>query len=227
MIRTDMIAQYRLLGNDRDTVNPFYTNAQVHAELDNWQIDLAAYLLYPRASETISFAVGEGGDGSTKNINTAAMIILRVMWEPSSGSDYVRLRPSNEQAIADKFPDWRNFSNGKPGYYVMIDAPTALAAAFPRRAITTERPTDEARTMRIHYVQSPAASTDGTLSPVFQPQFHATGVFYACWKSYLPRNKQKADEYEALYRREIRRLKDTFMKESQENVGFQWDLVEV
>lgn len=226
MIRSDMISQYRLLANDRDTANPFYTDAQVHAELDNWQIDLAAYLLYPRAIQTISFAVGEGGSASTKNLTTNVNIILRVMWEPSSGSDYVRLLPSNEFSIADKFPDWRNFSNGKPAYYVLGDAPTAQAAAFPLRTITTERPTDAARTMRIHYVQSPAASTDGTLSPVFQPQFHVTGVYYAAWKSYLPRNKQKADEYEALYRREARRLKDTFMKESQENMAFTWDLVQ-
>lgn len=226
MIRSAIIAQYRLIANDRDATNPFFTDAQVEAELDNWSVDLAAYILYPRAQQTISFAIGEGGASSTKTLTTDVMLILRVGWEPSSGSDYSRLSPSNEMEMDIETPSWRNNSNGRPSKYVLMDAPTELAAAFPSRPITTDRPTDAARTMRIHYVQAPAASTATTKSPVFQPQFHVLGTYYAAWKSYLPRNKAKADEFEALYLRERRRLKDTFMKESQENSQFAWDMTQ-
>lgn len=222
MIRSTMLSQARKMANDNDATNPFHSDALLYGILDNWMIDLAMFLAWPRTTQSISFAIGDGG-ATGHNLNTDILTILRVNWEPASGSSYVILKPMTESELNLKFPDWRSFGNGSPSYYVLQDSVTEQAAAFPLRKITTERPTDTAKTMRIHYIQAPAASTDGTKSPPFPAPLHLTGVYYMAWQMYLPRNKDRADEYMKLYFSERRRIKDQVMRWTQDNDKIEWD----
>ena len=80
--------------------------------------------------------------------------------------------------------------------------------------------------MRIHYVLAIAASTTGADVPLHPAPMHVTGVYYAAYRMYLPRNANRAADYFQLYEKERRRLKGIFMKESLENDQIQWDVAE-
>src|SRR3990167_10187099 len=222
MLRSAMLTQARKMANDNDSTNPFHSDAALEAILDNWSIDMAMFLAWPRTTQSISFAIGDGG-ATGKNLNTDILTILKVNWEPASGSNYSILKPLTESELNMQYPEWRSWGNGTPAHYVFMDSVTEQAAAFPLRKITTERPTDTAMTMRIYYVQAPAASTTLTNCVVFPAPFHAVGVYYMAWQMYLPRNKQRADEYMALYYAERRRIRDQVMRWTQDNDVIAWD----
>lgn len=214
-----------MLANDNDSSNPFHTDAQIYFLIDNWGIDLTRYLNFPRQTQTISFAVGDGGPSGTKNLNTDMLTILNVTMAPSSGSNFLRLRPRTLAEMDEKFPSWRdsNLGNAKPAYYIVIDDITASTNNFPQRTITTDRSLDEAMTMRIHGLKAPAPlGSTGTNSPNFPAEFHETGTYYAAWKMLIPRNPQKAAYFQQLYLSERRRLKSQ-MNEYKDSNTEVWD----
>lgn len=224
MIRSTILSQARTLANDTDSTNPFHTDAALYALVDNWQIDLALEISFPRKQQTVSFAVDAGGAAGAKTLEADILSILRVILEDSTNDKYDRLKPAFESQMTDRDPAWRNQDAGTPSYYVLMDAVTESAAETYARTITTDRPLSEARTMRIIGVQKPATSTDGTKSPVMPVEFHVTAPYYLAWHMYLPRNKGKADEFMMLYRSEIRRLK-SLSNEFADNAMPVWDSV--
>lgn len=224
MIRTAILSQARILANDTDSTNPFHADATLHALLDNWQIDLAVELKFPRKHQTTEIAADAGGASSTKALDADILSILRVILEDSTNKKYDRLKPATESQMTDRDPAWRSQSSGMPSYYVLMDAVTESAAETYARTITTDRPLSETRTMRIIAIQKPATSTDGTKSPVMPVEFHAVAPYYLAWHMYLPRNKGKADEFMGLYKSEVRRLK-SLSDEFDDNAMPVWDNV--
>jgi len=225
MIKSAILSQARTMANDTDTTNPFHSDAALHALLDNWQIALANELGAPRKHQSIAFTAAQGGASSAKALDADILTILRVILEDSTNNKYNRLKPSTEIQMTDRDPSWRNQAAGTPSYYVLMDAVTEAAAETCARTITTDRPLDAAKTMRIIAIQKPATGTDGTKSPVVPVEFHVTGVYYLAWHMYLPRSKGKADEFMALYKNEVRRIKG-LSNEFNDNAMPVWDSVQ-
>ena len=228
MINSQILTQSRILAADVDTTNPYTTDAQAYFYIDNWGIDLARYLKFPRKIDVISFAVGDGGSATSNNMDTDIVSILGVTMAPSSGSNYLKLRPRTETDMDALEPAWRDTSvgNGKPKYYVIRDAITVSTSNYPQKTITTDRALDEAMTMRIHGIMAPAPlGSTGTASPALPLEFHETGAYYTAWKMLLPRNITKAEYYRQLYISERRRLKSQ-MAEFIDPQTEVWDNVE-
>lgn len=221
MIRSLIISQARKLANDNDSTNPFHSDALIHAFIDNWEMEIARETRFPRKSQTISFAVGEGG-ATGKTLDTDFLTILGVFFEPASGTGSVRLSPTTEEQLTEENADWRQLGNAMPTRYMVMDSMTVAAAAFPSRTISTDRPTSEARTMRIYGIQMPAAATDGTKSPVCPPTYHLGGVYYCAANMMLPRNPAKGAAFMEMYRTELRRCK-TLQVENADNTAQIWD----
>ena len=226
MLLSTMVSQARRLANDTDTGDPFHTDAQIYEFLSNWLKDIAIKLKYPRKSQAISFAVGDGG-AAGQNLDNDTLMILGVWYEPSSGTGAFRLRPITEAKLTAISPDWRRLGNASPTYYLLLDAVTAQAnEQGPLRQISTDRTVDAARTMRIYSVQSPAAVTAGTNSPQYLSPFHISGVYHAVHQMLLPRDEKRADYFYSLYLREVREKK-SIVHEFSDDTDEIWDAVQV
>ena len=229
MLNSSILSQARKASNDLDSSNPFHTDAQVYFFIDNWGIDLARYLKYPRKIDTISFAIGDGGSATSNNLDTDIISILNVTLAPASGSNYLRLIPKTETEMDSERPSWRDTSqgNGKPKYYIVRDTIAVSTSNFPQKTITTDRPLDEAMTMRVSGIMAPAPlGSTGTNSPALPPEFHITGVYYAAWQMMLPRNADRAEYFRRLYESERRRIKSQWAEFIDSNTEV-WDNYEV
>lgn len=224
MIRSTIISQGRKLANDTDATSPFHSDADCYGLLDNWQIELALLIGYPRNVQALAFADGEGGAASTKTLQANTLAILAVFLEDSVAGKYSRLKPRTELEMAEADPSWRVALAGAPSYYVLGDTVTEAAAETMTRTITTERAVDAAKTMRIHSILKPATGTDGTKSPVMPVEFHVTAPVYLAWWMYMPRNMAKAAEYEKLFYAMVRRISSRSSEHKDESVAV-WDRV--
>ena len=226
MLGSTIIDQARRASNDTDSTNPFHTDANLLDLLDNWQTDLALKLRYPRKQDTISFALGAGGAAGVVDIDTDILDINAVVLEPSSGTDYTRLKPISEFELSRRRPSWRSTdnANARPSFYVLMDAPVLAAAEFPQRRITTDTTFDVAMTMRVYATQAPAALTAQTDSPIFQVPFHVTAVYYLAWHMLLPRNIEKSIVFGRLYEKEVQRIKSQ-SKEFSDDSSQVWDTI--
>ena len=229
MLNSSILSQSRKAANDNDSSNPFHTDAQIYFFVDNWGIDLARYLRYPRRLTTLSFAIDDGGSATSKDMDTDTLSVLSVTLAPASGSNYIRLKPKTEAEMDQERPSWRDTSqgSGKPKYYVIRDTILVSTSNYPQKKITTDRPLDEAMTMRINGIVAPAPlGSTGTNSPALPPEFHITGVYYAAWQMMLPRNADRAEYFRRLYESERRRIKSQWAEFIDSNTEV-WDNYEV
>lgn len=212
MLRSQVFVQARALANDTDSVNPFSSDSALYTFIDDWGIDLASYLKYPRAKQTISFAQGDGPTAGSivnaKNLNQDIVSILAVFFENTTTKDVIRLKPKTENEMQNLNPQWLYpTTQALPKYYVLLDGPTEGTTDWPQVTVTIDQATSEARTMRIHYIQAPAASTTATNTLIFPPQYHKSCVYYVAAQMMLPRNAQKADLFMKMYLDERRKAK--------------------
>ena len=228
MLNSQILTQSRLLSADTDSTNPYTTDAQGYFYIDNWGIDLARYLKYPRKIDVISFAIGDGAAATSNNMDNDIITILGVTMAPSSGSSYLVLKPRTESEMDNLDPAWRDTGRGnaKPAYYIIRDTIAVGTSNFPQKTITTDRSLDEAMTMRIHGIMAPAPlGSTGTNSPALPPEFHETGTYFTAWKMLLPRNPTKAEDFRRLYINERRRIKAEWAEFLDSNTEV-WDVVE-
>lgn len=231
MLRSLMMTQARKLANDTDSSNPFHSDTELESFIDDWGIDLAAYIQWPRAQQTITFAQGDGPNAGSitnaKNLNTDIIEILSVFLENTTSGVTSRLRPRREHEMQSYDPQWR-YPTGQaiPNFYVILDGPAEQAANWPLEQVTVDKPCSEARTMRIHYIQAPAASTTTTNSPIFQPQYHKSGVYFMVSQMLEMRNPQAAELFMKKYLDERRRQK-SLTGEMRDDAIEIWDHVQI
>ncbi len=222
MIRSAIFTQARKLANDSDTSDPFHTDTELHALMDNFEIKVGLEFKFPRKSQTIVFTAGQGGPSSTKSLDSDFWGIGPVFFNPASATGGYRLQPRTEAEMEAQDPDWRQLGSALPSYYIIGDSISPTAAAFPARTITTERATSETRTMRIYGHQFPAAATDATKGPVVPASFHEGAVYYLAWLMMMPRNKNDAGTYAAMFKAELRKVK-TLTLETDDTESNVWD----
>jgi len=202
----------RTMVNDTDSSNPFHTDANLLLFVDDWGVDLAAYLGWPRAQQTITFAQGDGPNSgaitNAKNLNQDIVEILSVYFENITTGLANRLKPRTEHEMQAYNPQWR-YPSGQalPTYYILLDGPTEGTVDWPQSQVTVNLPCNEVRTMRIHYIQAPAASSITTNSPIFPPNYHKSAVYYLASMMMLPKDPRQADYYFKLYDLERKRQK--------------------
>ena len=211
MIRSDIISKARTNVNDTDSTNPFHTDAKCHGILDDWALEIASEVNLPQSRDSISFAQGDGGDPDNgKALNTDILAITGVVMFKGASSNYEHrlLHPRTEEEMDALDAAWKDRTEqGSPSYYIVSDAITAAAASFTGRNITVDKPCDAAYTMEVKYIQLPAASTDGTKSPQFNPTLHKSGEYYLCWHMMVPRDVNRAEYFRGLYERAKRKAK--------------------
>lgn len=211
MLGSDIVSEARKFVNDTDATNPFHTDAQCYALLSDWLQELELETGHLRKQQTISFAISDGGQATSKALDNDWLIINLVQLVKSDETSPIRLSPRTEEELTAEIGDWRQLTSGLPSYYLVRDAITAQAVAIgPARTITTERPLSEARTMRIYGWQAPAILSAGTNSPVFSVAFHKSGAYYLAWQMQVPRNAQKAEYFRGLWENQRRRVKTLF-----------------
>jgi len=221
----------RALINDVDSTNPFTTDTALYSFIDDWGIDLAIYLVWPRSSSTFAVAVGDGPNaGSIVNPISLAqdtISILSAYFENTTTNAVSRLRPRTEIEMQGLNPAWR-YPSGQalPAFYVILDSPTEGTTNWPQQKITIDSQSSEARTLRIHYLQAPAASTTGTNSPIFQAHYHKSGVYYMCYQAVFPRHPDKAQYFWDKYIDERRRAKSLAPENMDPSIEI-WDMVQL
>lgn len=208
MIRSVILSKARKLANDTDTTNPFHTDNECHGILDDWALEMAGELNLPRYTQTITFTSGQGGvPSSGKTLSTDILGILDCILYKTT-PDQKNIPVITEQDMDARDPAWRSRTEtGVPSYAVVCDAITAAAAAFTGRTITVDRRTDDTYYLIVNYIQLPAASTDGTKSPEFNPTMHACGMYFLAWHMLEPRNPERAERMRNLYERARRKAK--------------------
>jgi hypothetical protein len=80
--------------------------------------------------------------------------------------------------------------------------------------------------MRIHYIQSPAASTTTTNSPIVPAKYHIGGVWYVVSMMLAPRSAEKADFYMQKYMKDRAKQKALSAEEADESEEV-WDYFQV
>lgn len=210
MIRSVILSKARKLANDVDTTNPFHSDAECHGILDDWALEMAGELNLPRYTQTITFTQGQGGvPSSGKTLSTDILGILdAICYKTATDYDHKNIPVITEQELDGIDPAWRSRTEqGVPSYAVICDAITAAAAAFTGRTITFDKRVDATYYLIINYIQLPAASTDGTKSPEFNPAMHACGMYFLAWHMLEPRNAERAERMRNLYERARRKAK--------------------
>lgn len=221
MLGSEIVSKARDAVNDTDSTNPFHSDAKCYSMLTDWLDALALDVGFPSKQQSISFAANDGGASGTKNLDNDWLAVEVVTFEKDD-ADY-RLEPRTEKELAAENPNWRDNAAGLPKHYVIQDAVTAQAQAMgPLRTITTERPTSEARTMRLYGRGYPAVVSAGTNSPVFSKAFHLSGVFFLAWQMSIPRNKADADYFEKKWEAQRRKVK-TLYSAVLDTTGQIWD----
>lgn len=234
MLLSTLVTQAQLFANDTDATNPFVSTTNIYLLIDDWMADLASYLKYPRYSQTIAFAQGDGPNGvggitNPKNLNQDMMCILSVHFENTTTGIVKRLKPKTEVEMQNLYPTWRyNTVQAIPSYYVILDTPTVGTTDFAQQTITVDMPNLEARTMRIHYITAPTSggSVNSANSPLFPPNFHKSGVYYVASQMLLPRNAQKSAFYAQMYERERAKQKSLMMEQIDPATEI-WDMYQI
>lgn len=210
MIRSNVILRARKLVNDTDTSNPFHSDAECHIIIDDKEREIRRRLAWPKVSQDISFAKGEGGNQTTKKLNTDFLSLTRVVMipQPASNLSHYLLKPRTEHDQDRADPAWRDRTDqAQPAYYVVLDAVSALAQEFAQLGITTDRVCDGSYVMHVEGVELPAASTDGTKSPAIPGVYHEALAFALAAEMQFPRNPQKAQAYIQEFERRFRMAK--------------------
>lgn len=222
MLVSQILTQSRKLANDTDSSNPFASDTEFYTFITDWLQEVAMEYGYPHKTDTVAYAVGEGGAADADNIDIDIQTVILVNYEPTGGTPY-RLMPRTEAEMAAQDANWRSASNGTPSYYIIQDTETAGTNELgPQRTITTDRPVSIAGTMRIYALQIPAVLAAGTNSPIYSAALHKSAVYYVTAQMLLPINIQKADYFLKLHHDKLRRCK-TLLQKTVDSATQIWD----
>lgn len=212
LTQAQIMALARQFASDNDTVNPFWSDNNLKILIENWNVDMASYLRYPRAtSAPINLVVGQ--DDYDLPIDWLSTIRL---WIYDGVNLISKLKYKSEDEISEIDPNWRNSTSyGTPRYYFAANDITP-GSTLSRKFFIYPAPSTAWNMIHV-YVKVPTAFAATTDIPVFPSPMHILAVYYCAWQMLLPLNATKAIYYENLYKSERRRMCGEGRKESEDS----------
>lgn len=207
MIRSVIITNARKKVNDTDSSTPFHTDNECHAILDNWELNVRLVIGNPKTRQTLTFAQGDGGGGTPKELNSDFLAITKAILIPSPASalQHTPLTILSEDDMDEASPSWRDdTSQGQAKRLVIIGDVTADASAYSNFQVTLDRVCDKAYSVLVRGIQLPTASTDGTKSPQIPGQYHHTAEYFLAAVMLEPRNPAKSEAMMRMYEKKLR-----------------------
>lgn len=203
----------RQFAGDNDTVNPFWSDANLTILCENFQTDLASYLRFPRATSAAITMVADQDDYAlpTDWLSTIRLFIY-------TGSTYTaKLGYKSEDEISEIDPNWRNAASGSPKYYFIANDITPSTVLSRKLFIYPAPDAANVKTMLHVYVKVPTAISDDANVPIFPDPMHMLAVYYLAWFMNLPLRPVEAEKYRLLYVKERLRMCGEARKETEQS----------
>lgn len=160
--RGDLKDRIRRLVAQTDPNNSNLSDSDLNDFIDDWLIDMAAWLEYPRAEAT--YDGGSVLDAASYAIDKKLVLkLLRVNYDQNP------LVLTTEDFLSRVRPKWRSDSNGTPEYALLIDNDVLLLHPKPNAS---------GKEILIRYVRIPTLPTADTDSFDLPVPLQITGKFY-------------------------------------------------
>ena len=194
--RSDIIDRSRRLIAQVDTTNSNFLAAELNDFVDDWLIDMATWLEYPRAEATF-----DGGTVSGQlSYSIDKTLVLKIL---NVYRDKAPLIVTTEEFIKQLNPKWRDAASGTPEYAFLID--NDVLAVWPKDNTS-------AKELLLRYVRLPTLPTADSDTFDLPVPLQKTGQFYVAAMAEASRQEvERATWFLNIYRntRQLLRAQST------------------
>jgi len=202
----------RKLAGDTDTDQPFWSDTELDALIEDWQVDLATFMRTPREESTPYLQVINQYE---YDLPADWISVIRIIQYNSDGSDSELIyKPESEISALD--PNWRNHEASTPINYFIANEITP-GTSLIRKFNIYPKPV-EALNMLMVYVKVPTPIAADANVPVFPPAMHILAVYYLTWFMSMVINPDRATYYEKKYYTERVKLLSAGRRESEQSM---------